>query len=81
MSIVGNWFISRYDKHAPCWTKMSIEVLKGNCLSHAYGLNQAMEIAKEKYGECIWPNIPEECFEQAISEMKQINEKRKKYII
>ena len=62
----------KLDQHAPCWTRMSIDILKGSCLSHAYGLNRAMEITKGKYGECVWPNIPEECFEQAVSEMENI---------
>lgn len=65
----------KLDQHAPCWTKMSIDILKGSCLSYSYGLNRAMEITKEKYGECMWPYIPEECFEQAVREMENIKNK------
>ena len=59
----------KLDQHAPCWTRMSIAILRGSYFSHAYGLNRAQEITNEKYGECVWPNIPEECFEQALKEI------------
>ena len=59
----------KLDQLAPCWTAMTIRILKGSLLSHAAGLSRAMEITSEKYGECIWPDIPEECFEQAVTEL------------
>lgn len=66
--VIQEIYEEKLDKHAPCWTKMTIDVLNGTGSSHAYGLNRAMEITKAKYGECNWPNIPEECFEQALAE-------------
>lgn len=32
-------------------------------------LTRAMTICKDNFGECIWPNIPEECWEQAVKEI------------
>ena len=52
---------------------MSIHILRGSCYSHAHGLNLAMEITKDKYGECVWPNIPEECFEEALKEVESVH--------
>lgn len=67
--LIQEMYEVKLDQHAPCWTRMSIHILRGSYLPHAYGLNRAMEITKEKYGECVWPNIPEECFEQALKEI------------
>lgn len=36
---------------------------------HGTVLAKAMSIYKEKYGECTWPNIPEESWQLAVKEM------------
>lgn len=68
--LIQEMYEEKLDQHAPCWTRMSINNLKGGNVSHVYGLKRAMEITKEKYGECNWPEIPEECFEQALAEIE-----------
>lgn len=48
--------------------------LKGGTISHGTALARAMEICRETRGECNWPQIPEECWQQAIEELLTIEE-------
>ena len=57
-----------YEK-SPYWCKVSENLLRTGETSHVEVLTKAMAICKQKYGECIWPNVPEECWEQAVREM------------
>lgn len=57
------------DKYAPCWYRITEYLLRKGDISHGRVLNRAMELCKEKVGDCIWPNIPEEYWCQAVKEM------------
>lgn len=57
-----------YEK-SPYWCKVSENLLRTGETSHGTVLAKAMAICKQKYGECTWPNVPEECWEQAVKEM------------
>ena len=38
---------------------------KSGHYTHAGMLNMAMDICRREHGDCIWPRVPEECFEKA----------------
>lgn len=52
---------------APSWCKVTEHCLKNGTISHSTVLAKAIAICREKSGECIWPDIPEEYWEQAIN--------------
>ncbi|MBQ4219764.1 MAG: metallophosphoesterase family protein [Butyrivibrio sp.] len=56
---------------APYWTKFTELLVTGACgkYTHAGLLARAMEICTEKYGECNWPKVPEECMAEAFDEI------------
>lgn len=66
-SVIKELYEEKLDKHAPYWTEMSIRILNGGHVSHAVMLEKAMDICREKYGKCEWPDIPEHCYKEAIS--------------
>lgn len=59
----------KLDEHAPCWSKITEHILRGGNTSHGTVLLRAMELCREETGKCVWPDIPEECWEQAVNEM------------
>lgn len=54
-----------YDE-APCWCKVSEEMLRTGEISHGAVLTKAMELCREELGKCDWPDIPEKYWEQAV---------------
>lgn len=54
---------------APYWCKVTEHMLRTGKISHGKVLGRAMQLCEEKYGECIWPNVPDDCYEQAIREL------------
>lgn len=67
--VVEDLHTSGLYKKSPYWCKVSENLLKTGETSHGTVLARAMAICKQKYGECTWPNVPEECWEQAVKEM------------
>lgn len=62
----------KMDLHAPGWTKVTKYMLrqkKASDISHGKVLERAMELCEKNEGECIWPQIPEQYWEQAIREL------------
>jgi putative phosphoesterase len=59
----------KLDEHAPYWSKITEHILRGGNTSHGTVLSRAMELCREETGKCVWPDIPEECWEQAVNEM------------
>lgn len=55
-------------QHAPFWSQITESVLRGGNISHADVLLRAMELCKEETGKCIWPEIPEQFWAQAVQE-------------
>lgn len=55
--------------YAPYWCIGTKRVLRTGIESHGIVLARAMELCKIKNGCCNWPDIPDECWEQAISEL------------
>lgn len=57
-----------YDK-APYWCKITeCLILNGN-VDHNKFLVRAMDLCKKDLGSCIWPNIPEKYWKQAVKDM------------
>lgn len=54
---------------APAWCKVSENLLRTGEISHGTVLARAMELCREKNGECNWPDVPEECWDLAVCEM------------
>ena len=59
------------DKAAPFWYKVTVNSLHAGRKSQSHGsvLGRSMELCKQKYGRCVWPDVPEECWEQAFWEL------------
>lgn len=60
---------SGLDKHAPYWCCVTENLLRKGDLSHGTVLARAMELCKEETGNCIWPNVSEKYWKQAVEEM------------
>ena len=60
---------SGVETYAPYWCAITKHVLKGGGIDPGIVLNRAMELCTQKYGQCNWPEIPEECWEQAVCEL------------
>ncbi|SHH45778.1 metallophosphoesterase family protein [Clostridium intestinale] len=59
----------KLDEHAYYWSVLTKNILRGGNTSHGKILSRAMELCREKTGNCVWPNIPEKCWKQAIKEL------------
>ena len=59
------------DMAAPFWYKITVHSLKLGKKSQSHGsvLGRAMELCKQKHGRCVWPDVPEDCWEQAFGEL------------
>lgn len=68
-TIIGRLHASGLDQKAPFWCRVTEEVLRTGKLSHSMVLSRAMELCRKDTGSCIWPDIPEIYWEQAVNEM------------
>ena len=68
-SVVNDLHTSGLSKKAPAWCTVSEHLLRTGEISHGTVLAKAMALCKEKDGECSWPNVPEEYWNLAISEL------------
>lgn len=59
----------KLDDHAPYWSMVTENILRGGNISHSKILSRAMEICREETGACVWPDIPERCWAQAVNEL------------
>lgn len=56
-------------EHAPSWSMVTEKILRdGGKLSHGAVLNRAMELCQAERGACIWPDVPEKYWRQAVQE-------------
>ncbi len=60
---------SGLDEMAPFWCAVSAHVLRGGETSHGKALCRAMDLCREKEGECNWPEIPEIYWEKAVMQL------------
>lgn len=66
--VASDLYASGLMDKAPYWCKVTEHVLRTGEVSHAPVLARAMELCEERYGVCNWPEVPEECWEQAVRE-------------
>lgn len=69
-TVIDDLYSSGLSQKAPAWCKVSEHLLRTGEVSHGTVLAKAMSLCNEKYGECIWPNVPEECWDLAIKDLK-----------
>ena len=56
-------------EHAPYWSLITEHILRKGNTSQSKILARAMELCKEVTGNCVWPDIPENCWAQAVDEI------------
>lgn len=64
--VIQELHLSGLDKYAPYWCRITVNLLRNGLISHGAVLEKAMELCQKETGSCIWPNIPEKYYEQAI---------------
>ncbi len=60
---------SGIEAHAPSWTAVTKDIIKGGHTFHSRVLFRAMDLCVKENGECIWPDVPEKYWEMAVKEM------------
>ncbi len=56
------------DKYAPCWSKITENLLRKGDISHGQILRRAMELCYLETGASNWPDIPERFMEMSLQE-------------
>jgi predicted phosphodiesterase len=67
--VIKDMHEAKLSEHAPYWSLITENILRGGNTSHAKILSRAMELCREKTGDCVWPDIPERCWAQAVNEL------------
>lgn len=67
--VINDMHEVKLDEHAPYWSLITEYILRKGHVSHGKILSRAMELCKEETGDCVWPDIPEKCWEQAVDEI------------
>ena len=67
--VIDDLYKAGLDKKAPGWCRVSEYILKHGDVSHGSVLARAMALCEKEEGNCIWPDIPEKYWEQAVSEL------------
>lgn len=62
-------YAARLHETAPAWTRTTVQILRHGTPPKTQALRRAMEVCREQTGSCVWPDIPEGCWEQALEEM------------
>ena len=68
-NVIADLHSSGLSRKAPYWCKVSENLLRTGEISHGTVLKRAMTLCKDKFGECNWPNVREECWAQAVKEL------------
>lgn len=68
-NVIADLHTSGLSSKAPYWCKVTETLLRTGEISHGTVLARAITLCKDTFGECSWPNIPEECWEQAVKEL------------
>lgn len=69
-AVIADLHSSGLSEKAPYWCTVSEKCLRTGDIDHGVILGRAMELCKEKLGDCRWPDIPEECWAEAVREME-----------
>lgn len=57
------------DWYAPSWCEVTKHALRNGTISHGSVLNRAMELCRQAEGSCVWPDVPERYWKQAVEEL------------
>ena len=57
------------DVYAPSWSTVTEDLLRYGDVAHGHVLNKAMELCRAAEGVCVWPNIDEKYWQQAVDMM------------
>lgn len=68
-AVISQMEVSGLNAYAPYWCEVTEYMLRGVRIDHGYVLIRAMELCRQQYGQCKWPEIPEECWAQAVREL------------
>lgn len=68
-TVIRQLAVSSLESYAPWWCAITKYALRGGRIDHGVVLDRAMEICAGKNGQCKWPEIPEECWAQAVREI------------
>ncbi len=69
--VIADLEASGLTEYAPCWTKVTKYLLRKGDKHHGMVLNRAMALCQAETGKCIWPEVPEKYWEQAVEEIIQ----------
>ncbi len=67
--VINDMHEVKLDEHAPYWSLITEHTLREGHTSHGEILTRAMNLCKDENGECVWPDIPEKYWEQAVDEI------------
>lgn len=67
--VIRDMYEVKLDEHAPYWSLITENILRGGNTTHGEILSRAMELCREETGKCVWPDIPEKCWTQAVKEI------------
>lgn len=67
--VIRDMYEDKLDVHAPYWSLITKNILRGGNTSHGKILSRAMELCREENGNCVWPDIPEVYWERAVNEI------------
>jgi predicted phosphodiesterase len=79
--VINDLHKAKLDEHAPYWSLITEHILSKGNVSHSEILVRAMELCKEGTGKCIWPDIPEEYWAQAVDEIIYRGVKKKEVLL
>jgi predicted phosphodiesterase len=67
--VIRDMHEAKLDEHAPYWSLITENILRGGNVAHSKILSRAMELCREETGDCVWPDIPEKCWKKAVNEL------------
>ena len=70
--VIHEIYESKLDVRAPYWSYITEHCLRTGLVSHGEILDRAMELCKEETGDCIWPDVPERYWSQAVGELLEL---------
>ena len=69
--VIRELHLSGLDYHAPYWCMVTEKLLRDGNISHGKILKRAMSLCNNETGSCIWPDVPEKYWKQAVAEYMQ----------
>lgn len=67
--VIKDMYEVKLDEHAPYVSLITENILRGGNTTHLEIVSRAIELCREETGDCVWSNIPEKCWAQAVNEM------------